>query len=225
MASVTPYSCFVATHSAPSGKPPLTANALAVTRHLLVHGPASRSRLGEHLSLSDASMSRVAQTLMRDGIVLETLDPRSRRGPTPPDHVGHPDRQARRRGEADGRHRLRRRLRPVRRQCSARPELRLPPRDTQGHVPVTAAVRVIARLVQRLTKRLPALDGVGVSLGGIVDERAVVREGSFLGWRDVDLAEQLRERSRCPWWSPTTSPRWHGRSCGSGPAARTPRSD
>jgi hypothetical protein len=39
-----------------------------------VHGPESRGSLGKLLSLSDASMSRVAQSLVRDGLVSEALD-------------------------------------------------------------------------------------------------------------------------------------------------------
>ena len=179
------------------GKPQLTANALAVTRHLLVHGPASRSHLGQRLSLSDASMSRVAQTLMRDGIVVETLDP----GP----RVGRPRQLMS--AISTARHVVGVKLTSDTAYgvaCDLYGEvldsarLRLPPRDTHDHVPLTGAVRVIARLVQRLTKRLPDLDGVGLSLGGVVDERAVVREGSFLGWRDVDMAKQLREATDVP---------------------------
>ena len=59
-------------------------------------------------------------------------------------------------------------------------------------------MRVVARLVERLSKRLPSLDGVGVSVGGVVDDRSVVREGSFLGWRDVDLAGPLQEATGVP---------------------------
>src|SRR5918992_5635397 len=57
-----------------SARTPLDPRALAVTQHLLVHGPATRAALGRELSLSDASMSRVARSLVRDGIVSEDLD-------------------------------------------------------------------------------------------------------------------------------------------------------
>ena len=170
----------------------LTPHALAVTRHLLTHGPASRGHLGRNLSLSDASMSRAAQTLVRNGLVTETLDPRSSVGrprqilaavPTARHVVGVKLTADRAYGVA----------------CDlfgavlASAELRLPAPGARGVVPVKATLRVVTRLVDRLAKRLPALDGVGVSVGGVVDDRAVVREGSFLGWRDVDLAGPLRE--------------------------------
>ncbi len=175
-----------------SGTQRLTPHALAVTRHLLVHGPASRANLGRNLALSDASMSRVAQTLVRDGLVSETLDLRSSIGrprqilsavPTARHVVGVKLTGDMAYGVA----------------CDlygavlGSAELRLPAAGVRGVVSVAATVRVVSRLVRGLAKRLPGLDGVGVSVGGVVDDRAVVREGSFLGWRDVDLAGPLQE--------------------------------
>jgi predicted NBD/HSP70 family sugar kinase len=160
--------------------------------HLLTHGPASRGHLGRELSLSDASMSRATQTLVRDGLVSETTDPRSGVGrprqiltpvPTARHVVGVKLTEDRAYGVA----------------CDlvgavlASAETRLPARGARGVVPVGGTLRVVARLVERLARRLPSLDGVGVSVGGVVDDRSVVREGSFLGWRDVDVAGPLRE--------------------------------
>ncbi len=137
-------------------------------------------------------MSRVAQALVRAGIASESLDPQAGIGrprqilsavPTARHVVGVKLTGDRAYGVA----------------CDlygtvlGSAELRLPVPRARGVVPVTATVRVVSRLVQRLAKRLPGLDGVGVSVGGVVDDRAVVREGSFLGWRDVDLAGPLQE--------------------------------
>jgi len=77
-------------------------------------------------------------------------------------------------------------------------EARLPAPGESGVVPVTSTVKVVARLVQRLAKRLPRLDGIGVSVGGVVRNRSVVQEGVFLGWRDVDLAGPLSEATGTP---------------------------
>ena len=52
-------------------------------------------------------------------------------------------------------------------------------------------MKVVARLVRQLSRRLPSLDGVGVSIGGVVADRTHVREGTFLGWHDVDLGGLL----------------------------------
>ena len=175
----------------------MSPHALAVTRHLLVHGPASRGHLGRNLSLSDASMSRVAQTLVRDGIVAETLDPEIGIGrprqilsaiPTARHVVGVKLTQDTAYAVACDLHGA----------VLGSAEARLPAPDRNGEVAVAGAVRVVTRLVQRLSKKLPSLDGLGVSVGGIVDDGAVVREGSFLGWHDVDLATMLHETTGTP---------------------------
>src|SRR5437763_86802 len=48
---------------------------MAVTRHLLVHGPSTRADLGDLLALSSASMSRTARALVAQGIASETVEP------------------------------------------------------------------------------------------------------------------------------------------------------
>ena len=178
-------------HSATASRQ-LTPRALAVTRHLLVHGPESRGSLGKVLSLSDASMSRVAQSLVRDGLVSEALD--SQAG------VGRPRQILS--AVPSARHVVGVKLTGDTAYgvaCDlfgaelAEGQASLPAPDRSGTVPVAGPVRVVARLVQRLAKRLPGLDGIGVSVGGVTRSRRIVQEGNFLGWRDVDLAGPLRE--------------------------------
>src|SRR5689334_9245527 len=53
----------------------LSAGELAVTRHLLVHGPATRQDLGDHLNISYASTSRLARALVDGGMASEALEP------------------------------------------------------------------------------------------------------------------------------------------------------
>src|SRR3954453_14309121 len=53
----------------------LSAGELAVTRHLLVHGPATRGDLGDRLNLSYASIARAARALIEGGMATETLQP------------------------------------------------------------------------------------------------------------------------------------------------------
>jgi predicted NBD/HSP70 family sugar kinase len=65
-------------------------------------------------------------------------------------------------------------------------------------VPVEGTVKVIAQLATKLARKVPSLDGIGVSLGGVVADQSIVREGSFLGWSDVDLAGPLRARTGLP---------------------------
>src|SRR3954465_13790150 len=53
----------------------LSAAELAVTRHLLVHGPATRQDLGDHLNISYASTSRLARALVAGGRAPGALEP------------------------------------------------------------------------------------------------------------------------------------------------------
>lgn len=72
------------------------------------------------------------------------------------------------------------------------------PAPVGGVVPLAPTVKTVTGLIQRLSQRAPSLDGVGISLGGVVNNRATVQEGTFLGWRDVDLARPLEAATRAP---------------------------
>lgn len=175
----------------------LSSGELAVTRHLLVHGPATRGDLSDLLQVSPASMSRLARSLVDDGIVTENTGP----GPG----VGRPRQIL---SVVPGaRHVVGCKLTgdtaygvvcDMLGEVKATGEAALPGRQADGSVPIAATVKVIAQLVSRLGRKVPSLDGVGVSLGGVVTDRSVVREGTFLGWRDVDFATPLRQRTGLP---------------------------
>ena len=175
----------------------LSAGELAVTRLLLVHGPATRGTLGDRLNLSYASMSRVARALVDGGIASEALEPE----PT----VGRPRQILT--AVPGARHVVGCKLTAdtaygvvcdmfgnVKSTATAA----LPAPDADGMVPVAATARVVAQLANKLARRVPSLDGIGVALGGIVTNRSIVREGTFLGWRDIDLATPITERTDLP---------------------------
>jgi predicted NBD/HSP70 family sugar kinase len=44
----------------------------------------------------------------------------------------------------------------------------------------------------------PRLAGIGIGVGGLVQDRTVVGESRFLGWRDVPLAALVEERTGLP---------------------------
>lgn len=175
----------------------LSTGALAVTRHLLTHGPATRGDLGDYLRVSPASMSRLARVLVEEGLVAEEVEP------VP--GVGRPRQIL---SVVPGaRHVAGCKITDTTAygvvcdmlgDVKATARAALPARLADGTVPVTATVQVLAQLVARLRRRVPSLDGIGVSLGGVVDNRSVVREGTFLGWRDVDLATAVRQRTGLP---------------------------
>lgn len=77
-------------------------------------------------------------------------------------------------------------------------QMALPKPGRRGSVSVAGSLTVVSRLVERLAVDLPGLDGVGISVGGVVQGRALVHEGTFLGWHDVDLAGQARDRLKVP---------------------------
>ena len=175
----------------------LTAGQLAVTRHLLVHGPSTRQDLGDRLNLSYASMSRLARALVNRGMAAESLEPETAIGrprqvltavPTARHVVGC-------KLTADTAYGV---VCDMFGNVRATTRAALPKPGADGGVPVDGAVRVIAQMTNRLARRVPAVDGIGVALGGVVADRATVREGTFLGWRDVDLATPLTGRTGLP---------------------------
>jgi predicted NBD/HSP70 family sugar kinase len=175
----------------------LSAAELAVTRHLLVHGPSTRADLGDRLQLSYASMSRLARSLLGGGIIAEDLEPEP--------GVGRPRQILS--AVSGARHVVGCKLTgdtayavvcDMFGEIMSTARAALPPRGKDGSVPVAAVVRSVAQLTGRLARRVPSLDGIGVSVGGIVANRSVVAEGTFLGWRDVDFTTPLRTRTGLP---------------------------
>ncbi|WP_249998291.1 ROK family transcriptional regulator [Actinoplanes sp. M2I2] len=182
---------------APPADARLSTGALAVTRHLLAHGPATRGDLGDLLRVSSASMSRLARALVEEGLVAENAEPLP--------GVGRPRQIL---SVVPGaRHVAGCKITgstaygvvcDMLGDVKAITKAALPARSADGSVPAAATVRVISQVVARLGRRVPSLDGVGVSVGGVIHDRSVVREGTFLGWRDVDLATPLRDRTGLP---------------------------
>ena len=175
----------------------LSPGELAVTRHLLVHGPASRGDLGDRLNLSYASMSRVARALVDGGMASESLEQQPA--------VGRPRQILT--AIPGARHVVGCKLTAdtaygvvcdMFGNVQGTSRAALPAAGPNGTVPVTPTVKVVAQLIGRLARRVPSLDGIGIALGGVVAGRSLVREGTFLGWRDVDLAGPVRERTGLP---------------------------
>jgi predicted NBD/HSP70 family sugar kinase len=155
-----------------------------------MHGPSSRGHLGKVLKLSDASMSRLARTLVDGGMVVEDAEPEQ--------GIGRPRQIL---SAAPGaRHVVGVKLTGEVAYAVATDllgtvlstaEAPLPAPDGGGVVPLGPTIKAVARLVRKLGKRLPSLDGVGVSLGGPVADHSTVLEATFLGWYDVQLAGLL----------------------------------
>ena len=175
----------------------LSAAELAVTRHLLVHGPATRQDLGDHLNISYASTSRLARALVDGGMASEALEPETA--------IGRPRQVLT--AVPGARHVVGCKLTSdaafgvvcdMFGEVKATARAALPEPGADGAVPVAGTVKVVAQMASRLARRVPTLDGIGVALGGVVADRAIVREGTFLGWRDVGLAGPIEQRTGLP---------------------------
>ncbi|MFC7533197.1 ROK family protein [Actinoplanes sp. GCM10030250] len=175
----------------------LSAGELAVARHLLIHGPATRGDLGDRLNLSYASTSRAARALIQEGMASEALEQESA--------VGRPRQVLT--AVPTARHVLGCKLTTdtaygvvcdMYGNVTAAARAALPRPDSSGTVSLAGTVKVIAQLTTRLGRKVPSLDGIGIALGGVVSGRSTVREGTFLGWRDVELAGPVTERTGLP---------------------------
>ncbi|WP_328521733.1 ROK family transcriptional regulator [Kribbella sp. NBC_00359] len=185
------------TSERPAGERGLTAGELAVTRQLLVHGPATRGDLGDRLNLSYASMSRLARALIVGGMATEDLEPAAA--------IGRPRQILT--AVPSARHVVGVKLTgdtaygvvcDLFGEVKATTRAALPRREEGGVVPIAATVKLVAQLASRLAPKVPTVDGIGVSVGGVIVDGSVVREGTFLGWRDVDLGGPLRDRTELP---------------------------
>jgi predicted NBD/HSP70 family sugar kinase len=175
----------------------LSAGELAVTRHLLMHGPSTRGDLGDRLNLSYASMSRLARALVTGGMASEALEPEP--------SVGRPRQILT--AIPSARHVVGCKLTgdtaygvvcDLFGNVKSTAEAALPAPNANGTVSIAATARIVAQLAGKLGRRVPSLDGIGVALGGVVIDRSIVREGTFLGWHDIDLATPIRQRAGLP---------------------------
>lgn len=170
--------------------------AFALVRHLVAFGPASRQELGRALEHSDATMSRLARSLIEQGVVGEQTDRAGARGRPRQILTAVPG----------ARHVVGIKLTATTAhavvcdlvgEVRASAEARLP-RPRRGVVPVESTVALLAEQVARLRRSVGGLDGVTVSVGGVVAQRRVVHAGRFLGWVDVDLAGLLEPEVGVP---------------------------
>ncbi|MFI1767408.1 ROK family protein [Streptomyces sp. NPDC020800] len=174
---------------------PLSPGERSVAIEVLVHGPLSRTELARRLDLSQGSLTRLTKPLIESGLLVEVPE-----AATPPEvRQGRPSQ-------------------PLDVVAASRSFLGFKiTADTVYGVVTTLRSEVVARLDRPLADRdparvadllaemtaelaggRPAAAGIGIGVGGLVQERAVVGESPFLQWRDVPLAELVRERTGLP---------------------------
>jgi predicted NBD/HSP70 family sugar kinase len=162
---------------------------------VLVHGPLSRTELARRLGLSAGSLTRLTKPLIESGLLVEVPEaggsPEARQGrPSQPLDV-----------VADSRSFLGFKITEdmvygvvttLRSEIVARHDRPLATRDP-GEV-----ADVLGEMTAELARDHPRLAGIGIGVGGLVQDRAVVGESPFLLWRDVPLRELVEERTGLP---------------------------
>ncbi|MFG2455923.1 ROK family protein [Streptomyces sp. NPDC048523] len=174
---------------------PLSAGERSVAIEVLVHGPLSRTELARRLDLSAGSLTRLTKPLIESGLLIEVpeagtpAEVRQGRPSQPLDVV------------ADSRSFIGFKITEdmvygvvttLRSEIVARHD-----RSLTSHDPAEVA-DLLAEMTSELASAYPRLAGIGIGVGGFVQERAVVGESPFLHWRDVPLGELVEERTGLP---------------------------
>ncbi|MFI5683259.1 ROK family protein [Streptomyces sp. NPDC051636] len=179
-----------------AGWHPLSPAERSVAIEVLVHGPLSRTELARRLHLSAGSLTRLTKPLIESGLLVEVPDgsgavqTRQGRPSQPLDVVAESRAFLGFKVTGDMVYGV---VTTLRSEVVARLD-----RPLTGHDPGEVA-GVLAAMTAELAAGAPApLAGIGIGVGGLVRERAVVVESPYLGWRDVPLAELLGERTGLP---------------------------
>ncbi|MEU6380664.1 ROK family transcriptional regulator [Streptomyces sp. NPDC046909] len=175
---------------------PLSPGERSVAIEVLVNGPLSRTELARRLDLSAGSLTRLTKPLIESGLLIEVpeagapAEARTGRPSQPLDVV------------ADSRSFIGFKVTDdmvygvvttLRSHIVARHDRPLP-----SHDPAEVA-DLLAEMTAELARAHHArLAGIGIGVGGLVQQRAVVGESPFLHWRDVPLAELVEERTGLP---------------------------
>ncbi|MEV0906901.1 ROK family transcriptional regulator [Streptomyces hokutonensis] len=174
---------------------PLSPGERSVAIEVLVHGPLSRTDIARRLDLSAGSLTRLTKPLIESGLLVEIPDgggpAEVRQGrPSQPLDVVAESRTFLGFKVTEGM--VYGVVTTLRSEIVARLD-----RPLTTHDPAEVA-DLLAGMTGELTARFPTLTGIGVGVGGLVRDRAVVGESAFLQWSDVPLAELVEERTGLP---------------------------
>ncbi|MDH6514565.1 putative NBD/HSP70 family sugar kinase [Streptomyces sp. SAI-135] len=174
---------------------PLSAGERSVAIEVLVHGPLSRTELARRLDLSAGSLTRLTKPLIESGLLIEVpeagapAEVRQGRPSQPLDVVVGSRSFVGFKITEDMVYGV---VTTLRSEIVARHD-----RPLAGHDPAEVA-DLLAEMTSELARVHPRLAGIGIGVGGFVQERAVVGESPFLHWRDVPLGELVEERTGLP---------------------------
>ncbi|MEW2403204.1 ROK family transcriptional regulator [Streptomyces sp. NPDC046862] len=174
---------------------PLSTGERAVALEVLVHGPLSRAEIARRLSLSAGSLTRLTKPLLESGLLVEVpegaplAEVRQGRPSQPLDIVAESRSFAGFKITEDMVYGV---VTTLRSEIVARYD-----RPLTTHDPDRVADQ-LGEMIAELARAHPGLAGIGIGVGGLVQDRAVVDESPFLSWRDVRLAELVEERTGLP---------------------------
>lgn len=171
---------------------PTPGPSQSVALEVLINGPISRSEIARRLDLSPGSLTRLSTPLLEAGLLVEVeerVDRRAGRPSKPLDVV------------ADSRHFIGMKL-------TGNGVLGVTT-DLRANVIATAAAglasrapeavaAVLAQLARQLAESAPSVTALGVGIGGLVSDHAVVASAPFLEWNDVPLGAMLEEATGIP---------------------------
>ncbi|MEU6227663.1 ROK family transcriptional regulator [Streptomyces sp. NPDC047042] len=174
------------------GWPPLSAGERSVAIEVLVHGPLSRTELARRLDLSAGSLTRLTKPLLESGLLVEVPDTgaaaevRQGRPSQPLDVVAESRAFLGFKITDDMVYSV---VTTLRSEVVARLD-----RPLTTHDPARVA-DLVGEMTAELTAAHPAVAGIGIGVGGRVENRAVVADSVFLDWYDVPLAALVEERT------------------------------
>ncbi|MFE5190859.1 ROK family protein [Streptomyces sp. NPDC056628] len=174
---------------------PLSPGERAVAIEVLLAGPLSRTELARRLDLSAGSVTRLTKPLIETGLLVEVpeagevLETRQGRPSQPLDVVAESRSFLGFKITEDMVYGV---VTTLRSDIVARHD-----RPLTTHDPAEV-VDLLGEMTEELAARHPRLAGVGIGVGGLVENRSVVGESPFLGWRDVPLAQLVARRTGLP---------------------------
>ncbi|MDR1807109.1 MAG: ROK family transcriptional regulator, partial [Propionibacteriaceae bacterium] len=178
----------------------LSDSGKALARDVLIHGPITRTELGNRLGLSPASLTRLSKPLFDCGLLVELDDAAGAARGRPVHPLDIRPEMGRFLGvklTGDVAHGVATDLRAgVTGQIQRHLTTREPSAVAELIAEVAADLGVPTPILAAAPE--PMLFGVGVCLGGMVRRGRQVVRAPFLGWQDVPLADLVEEACGLP---------------------------
>jgi predicted NBD/HSP70 family sugar kinase len=174
---------------------PLSPGERSVAIEVLVGGPLSRTELARRLNLSQGSLTRLTKPLIESGLLVEVpeagtpAEVRQGRPSQPLDVVAESRSFIGFKITEDMVYGV---VTTLRSEIIARYDCPLTSHDP------TEVAGLLGEMTEELALDHPRLAGIGIGVGGLVQDRAVVGESPFLHWRDIPLAELVEDRTGLP---------------------------